>query len=98
MNSSFCLRLETALLLISTLVAGGAAPSMEIINAGIAGNGQLELTVGGQTDLHYVIQSSTNLTDWRALEAVVATNNVFNVPHPAWFLLNWQFYRAVTLP
>jgi hypothetical protein len=67
-------------------------------NAGIAGNGQLELTVGGQTDHRYEIQISTNLTEWRALKAVAATKNVFNVPYSAWSLLNWQFYRAVTLP
>ena len=71
---------------------------MEITDAGLAGNGQFELTVSGQTDQSYEIQISTNLTDWRALKAVAATKNVFNVLDLAWSLLNRQFYRAVTLP
>jgi len=68
------------------------------VNAGVADTGQLELTVSGQTDRRYEIQTSTNLTDWRVLETVLATNDVFEVLDPNSSLSSRQFYRAATLP
>jgi hypothetical protein len=67
-------------------------------NTSIAGNGQPQLTVSGQTDHRYEIHASANLADWLVLKALVATNNVFNALDPDWSLQNRQSYRAVTLP
>ncbi|HZI33215.1 MAG TPA: immunoglobulin domain-containing protein, partial [Candidatus Binatia bacterium] len=57
--------------------------------------GQLQITVGGVSDLYYVVQASTNLTDWKSLR----TNT------PPFFIIDpnagsgaQRFFRAVYQP
>ncbi|MCX8091064.1 MAG: alpha-L-arabinofuranosidase [Verrucomicrobiae bacterium] len=76
----------------------GLAPTLQIAPPGLQTPGQLVLQLQGEPDVPYVIQTSTNLTDWWA----VATNRVSG---PATFITNAisaadsaRYWRALWQP
>jgi Pro-kumamolisin, activation domain/Divergent InlB B-repeat domain len=59
----------------------------------ISGGGFL-MTVNGQTNQQYVIQTSTNLVDWQNFSTNIATGGVIQITLPANTTNRAQFYRA----
>ena len=83
---------ETATVSVQTLEAG-EPPIAALLRVVALTNGQFHFTLRGRTNIHYVIQGSTDLRSW----VPVLTNRhdcatrliVVNAPH------SWRFYRAL---
>jgi hypothetical protein len=61
-------------------------------------NSVFELGLSGIAGKSYVLQVSTNLTDWTALSTNIAPSNLFNLSDPNAANFRQRFYRAIELP
>jgi hypothetical protein len=59
---------------------------------------QFSFELATQRDRRYLVQMSTNLTDWQDLDELLATNNLMNVSTTNRNVSISVFYRTVTLP
>jgi hypothetical protein len=61
-------------------------------------DGSFFIDLLGQTNQQYILQTSTNLIDWRNLSTNVAVGGFVHIPDPASATNRIQFYRAVVVP
>jgi hypothetical protein len=59
-------------------------------------DGSLALTLFGQTNQVYTVQTSTNLVQWQDLSTGTAVNGYLRVNDPSGFTAGPQFYRALS--
>jgi hypothetical protein len=59
-------------------------------------DGSLNLTLFGQTNQIYTVQSSSDMQHWQAITTAPAINGYLRVNDPSGFNNTLQFYRAVT--
>lgn len=65
-------------------------PQLQLQSSG----GGFLMTVSGQTNQQYVIQTSTNLVDWQSFSTNIAAGGVIQISLPANTTNRAQFYRA----
>ena len=61
-------------------------------------NTVFELKLSGIAGKSYVLQVSTNLTDWLPLSTNTAPSNLFNLADPNAGNFQHRFYRVIELP
>ena len=61
-------------------------------------NGAVQLHLSGLVDKHYVLQTSTNLVNWTALNTHAATAAPFYLTDPGAGGFRCRFYRVVQQP
>ena len=74
------------------------APSPSLSILPLPGAGPLVLQLAGEPDVPYVLQTSTNLTDWTSVATNTLTSNVLDVTNPISSGTGAQFWRAAWLP
>ncbi|MGD0744861.1 MAG: hypothetical protein ABSA45_06870 [Verrucomicrobiota bacterium] len=77
-----------------TVFAFASAPSLSVLPSADAG--QLVVQLAGQSGVPYVLQTSTNLSDWTSIATNTLTGNVLNITNP--ITSGEQFWRAAWLP
>lgn len=77
------------------VLAPGAAPQMSA--AGMSG-GAWSMTVSGPDDVTFTVYASTNLSDWTAIDTLVAPAPPFLWSDPSSALLPRRFYRVEVKP
>ena len=87
---------QATTLALATVTVGGSSPSRPILSTPTYSNGQFTFTLTGDPNTTYIIQYSTNFTDWIS----IATNNAptatrqITVPAP----VTGGFFRVVLAP
>lgn len=79
---------------LNLLTLAPAAPRLEFVTAS---PGQVVLQLQGQTDVRYVVQSSSNFTSWIPVTTNTLTANTLNFTNPVAGATP-QFWRAVWQP
>ena len=69
-------------------------PDARFLPTTILTNGQVQLLFSGVPGQDYVIQASTNLTDWRPISVLTASSGPLPFMDPAATNFAWRFYRA----
>jgi hypothetical protein len=77
-----------------TVFAFASAPSLSVLPSADAG--QVIIQLAGQPSVPYVLQTSTNLSDWTSVATNTLTGNVLNITNP--ITSGEQFWRAAWLP
>ena len=70
-------------------------PAAYFTGSGFLLNGQFQLGLAGVPGKTYVLQASTNLTDWTPLSTNLATTNTFNLSDPGAATFPKRFYRTI---
>ena len=69
-------------------------PEVRFLSTAMLTNGQVQLLFSGVPGQNYAIQASTNLTDWRPISVLTASNGPLPFVDPAATNFAWRFYRA----
>jgi hypothetical protein len=77
-----------------TVLAFAPAPSLSVLSP--SGAGQLVLQLAGQPGVPYVLQTSTDLSDWTSVATNILTGNVLDITNTT--TPDAQFWRAAWFP
>ena len=74
------------------------APPVYFTGVNVLGNNMFELSLSGTAGASYILQTSTNLTDWVNLSTNTPTTSLFNLTDPDTGGVPYRFYRVIEQP
>ncbi len=74
------------------------APTVYFTGVNALGNNAFELSLSGTAGASYILQTSTNLTDWVNLSTNIPTTSLFNLTDPNTGGAPYRFYRVIEQP
>jgi len=94
LNASFARSYDRLSMSLFTLIP--TAPTLQVLPP--AQPGQVVIELGGQPEVPYVIQSSTNLVNWTSLSTNQLASSTLNLTNPVAVGAGQQFWRALWQP